>query len=141
MLAVAGWLGVPAAVAEPHPALAQAIKSARAGTACDTLQYSPKAELAAEIVNRSTRDYVNFTAEYVPADDPHPTAIAKDVGIEGTKVMSLQGAAKTEIDAIKGLLLQGHQALSDCGYTDYGVSMLHEPQSGYSLAVVVMVGP
>jgi len=139
--AAAGWLGMPSAAADPHPALAEAVNSARAGAPCGAMHYNPKAEHAADIVNRSTHDYVNFTAENIPADDPHPTAIAKDLGIEGTKVMSLQGAGRTETDAIKGVLIEGYQALSDCGYTDYGVSMLYEPESGYSLAVVVMVGP
>ncbi len=139
--AVAGWSCAPTAVADPHQALAEVINSARTTAPCGALNYDPKAELAAEIVNRSTRDYLNHTAENVPADKPEPTAIAKDVGITGTKVISLQGAGKVEGDAIRGVLIEGYKALPDCAYTNYGVSMLNDPESGYSLAVVVMVGP
>ncbi|ORB30099.1 hypothetical protein [Mycolicibacterium parafortuitum] len=139
-LAVGAVIAPPAA-ADPYPPLAGAISSARDGSSCGAPRYDAKAEHVAEIVNRSTFDYLNHTAENIPADDPHPTAIARDVGIDGTRVMSLQGAGKVESDAIKGVVIEGYQALADCGYTDFGVSMLYEPVSGYHLAVVVLVGP
>lgn len=129
----------PAASADPHPVLAEAVNSARA--ACGGLRYDPLIEQAADIVNRSTLTYVNHTAENVPADDPQPTAILADLGIPGSKVMALQGAGTIESNAIHGVLIEGYQALTDCGYTDFGASMLYEPVSGYNLAVVVLVGP
>lgn len=137
----AGSIVASPAVAEPHSELKEAIDSARAGSPCGAMNYNSKVEHAADIVNRSTYDYLNFSAEDIPADGPNPNAITKDLGIEGSKVLSLHGAGRTETDAIKGVLIEGYQSLSDCGYTDFGVSMLHEPESGFNLAVVVMVGP
>jgi hypothetical protein len=55
-------------------------------------------------------------------------------------VSSFQGAAHSEADAVKGVLLEGRNAIPDCSYTDFGVSLLHEPQSDFTLAVVVLVG-
>lgn len=132
--------GVPTAMADPYPALAQAVNTARSGS-CDELKPDPKAEKLADIVNQSTFTYVNHTAENVPADDPHPTAIAKDLGITGSKVTSLQGAGLAESDAIHGVLLEGFSAIPDCSYSEIGTSVLREPDSGYTLLVVVLVGP
>ncbi|WP_235738277.1 hypothetical protein [Mycolicibacterium austroafricanum] len=140
-VAAAGWTGAPTAGADPHQGLTEVITAARGSAPCGPLRYDPQAEHAAEIINRSTYAYVNHTAEHVPADDTHPAAIAADVGLTGTKVISLQGAGKSERDAIQGLVTQGYLALPDCAYTDFGTSMLYEPESGYSLAVVVMAGP
>ncbi|CQD06672.1 hypothetical protein BN000_01328 [Mycobacterium europaeum] len=114
--------------------------AARGSAACGPLRYSPTVEHAADIVNRSTYTYLNHTAENVPADDPHPTAIVKDLGMDASKVLSLQGAAREEADAIKGVLLEGRTAIPDCAYTDFGASVLHEEQSDFTLAVVVLVG-
>lgn len=133
-------VGAPTAMADPYPALAQAVNAARGGS-CGELKPDPKAEKLADIVNQSTFTYVNHTAENVPADDPHPTAIAKDLGITGSKVTSLQGAALAESDAIHGVLLEGFSAIPDCSYTEIGTSVLREPDSGYTLLVVVLVGP
>ncbi|CDO30929.1 hypothetical protein [Mycolicibacterium peregrinum] len=132
--------GAPAAMADPYPALAQAVNAARGGS-CGELKPDPKADKLADIVNQSTFTYVNHTAENVPADDPHPTAIAKDLGITGSKVTSLQGAGLAESDAIHGVLLEGFSAIPDCSYTEIGTSALREPDSGYTLVVVVLVGP
>lgn len=128
------------AAAEPAPEVQQAVAAARGAASCGSLRYNPTVEQAADIVNRSTYAYLDHTAENVPADDPHPTAIIKDLGINAGHVYSLQGAARNETDAIKGLLLEGRKVIPDCSYTDFGVSLLHEEQSGYILAVVVLVG-
>jgi hypothetical protein len=139
-IGLGGFLAVPAA-ADPAPDLAQAVNSARGSAQCGSLRYDPRVEHAAEIINRSTYDYLNHTAQNVPADNPHPTAIVKDLGIEGTKSYALQGASQNEGDAIKGLLLQGYQVIPDCAYTDIGVSLLYEETSGFYLVVAVLVGP
>jgi hypothetical protein len=135
-----GVLTVPAA-ADPAPDVAQAVASVRGAAPCGPLRYDPRVEHAAEIINRSTYDYLQHTAQNVPADDPHPTAIVKDLGIEGTKSYSLQGASQNLGDAIKGALLEGYNVIPDCGYTEFGTSLLQEPDTGYFLVVVVLVGP
>ena len=132
-------LAVPAA-AEPAPEVQQALLAARGSASCGPLRYNPTVERAADIVNRSTYAYLNHSAENVPADDPHPTAIVKDLGITAGKVSSLQSAARNETDAIRGVLLEGRNVIPDCSYTDFGISLLHEEQSDYILAVVVLVG-
>lgn len=137
---VLGVLLAAPAAADPAPEVEQAVVAARSTASCGPLNYNPTVEHAADIVNRSTYTYLNHTAQNVPADDPHPTAIVKDLGITARNVLSLQGAGHTEVDAIKGVLLEGRNAIPDCSYTDFGVSLLHEEQSDYVLAVVVLVG-
>lgn len=140
MLTVAGaLLSSGTAAADPYPVLAQAVNAARGGS-CGALSPDAKAEHLADIVNQSTFAYVDHTAQNVPADDPHPTAIAKDLGITGSKVMSLQGAGQAESDAIHGLLVEGFSAIPDCSYSQIGTSVLREPETGYTLMVVVLVG-
>ena len=134
-------LVAPNAVAQPAPELAQVITAVRSSSPCPALKYNPTVEHAAEIVNQSTYAYLNHTAENVPADEPHPTAILKDLGITSGRALSPQGAAHDEAGAIKGVLLQGRNAIPDCSYTDFGVSVLHEEQTNFILAVVVLVGP
>jgi hypothetical protein len=135
-----GTLLAPSAAADPSPAVQQAVVDARGAASCGPLNYDPKVERAADIVNRSTYTYLDHSAENVPADDAHPTAIVKDLGINANKVSSFQGAAHNEADAVKGVRLEGRNAIPDCSYTDFGVSLLHEPQSDFTLAVVVLVG-
>jgi hypothetical protein len=135
-----GVLLAPPAAADPAPEVEQAVVAARGAASCGPLQYNPTVEHAADIVNHSTFTYLNHTAENVPADNPHPTAIVKDLGIDTSKVISLQGAGHIEGDAIKGVLLEGRDAIPDCSYTDFGVSRLYEPDSDFSLVAVVLVG-
>jgi len=135
-----GTLLAPHAAGDPAPAVEQAVMAARGAASCGPLNYNPTVEHAADIVNRSTYTFLDHTAQNVPADDPHPTAIVKDLGIKTSKVSSLQGAAHTEGDAIKGVLLEGRNVIPDCSYTDFGVSLLYQPRLDFSLAVVVLVG-
>ncbi|MFL0294767.1 hypothetical protein ACJH6J_27520 [Mycobacterium sp. SMC-18] len=140
-IGLAVGLAAPA-TADPAPEIAQVIASARGGVSCGALNYNPTVEKAADIVNRSTHTYLNHTAENVPADNPHPVAIVKDLGINTDKVSSLQGAAHghNESNVIKGILLQGRKDIPDCTYTDYGVSLLYEPDTDFTIGVVVLVG-
>nr|WP_323055573.1 hypothetical protein [Mycobacterium pinniadriaticum] len=137
---VIGLSSAAPAAAEPAPEIQNAVVAARGAASCGALRYNPTVEHAADIVNRSTYAYLDHTAENVPADEPHPTAIVADLGVNASQVYSLQGAARNENDAIKGLLLEGRDAIPDCSYTDFGASLLHEEQSGYILAVVILVG-
>ncbi len=128
-----------AAGADASPTVAQAVTSARDASRCGPLDYSPELERAAEIINRSTFAYLDHSGANVPADDPHPMPIINELGIAATNVHSLQGAGRVEADAIKGLLLQGYKTIPDCSYTEFGTSRLYEPQSGYVLAVALLV--
>ncbi|MGV0642703.1 hypothetical protein [Mycolicibacterium sp. XJ879] len=121
------------------PSVTQVIEQARNASTCSPLTYSPELERAAEIINRSTSDYLDHTGENIPADDPHPMPILTELGIEAENVHSLQGAGHAEADAIKGLTLQGYKTIPDCAYTEFGTSGLYEPQSGYFLVVAVLV--
>ena len=42
--------------------------------------------------------------------------------------------------AVKGVLLQGYNAIPDCSYTSFGASQLYEEQSGLVLVAVLLVG-
>src|SRR5690625_191858 len=136
--AVAGAVGTLSAApagADAAPEVAQAVAQARNGSECGPLNYSPELERAAELINHSTSAYLDHSGANVPADDPHPMPIVKELGIQAANVHSLQGAGRVEADAIKGLLLQGHKTIPDCSYTEFGTSRLYEPQSGYVLTV------
>ncbi len=135
-----GTLLAPPATAGPAPAVRQAVVDVRGAASCAPLNYNPTVEHAADIVNRSTYTFLDHTAQNVPADDPHPMAIVKDLGIKAKNASSFQGAAHNQSDAIKGVILEGRNAIPDCSYTDFGVSLLHEPESDFTLAVVVLVG-
>ncbi|WP_431232959.1 hypothetical protein ACQ856_27045 [Mycolicibacterium psychrotolerans] len=128
------------ATAEPNSGLDQAVISARAVSACGPLRYDPRAARVADTVNQSTSGYVNHVADNVPADETHPTAVAKDLGITGGTVISLQGASRDYGDSIRGVLLEGRNAIPDCSYTDFGTSVIND-ESGYILTVVILVGP
>jgi hypothetical protein len=135
-----GILLAPPATAGPVTAVRQAVADVRGAASCAPLNYSTMVEHAADIVNRSTYTFLDHSAQNVPADEPHPIAIVTDLGIKANKASSLQGAAHNQSDAIKGVLLEGRNAIPDCSYTDFGVSLLHEPESDFTLAVVVLVG-
>jgi len=135
----AGIVLAPAAVADQVATLRDAVASLRSGTSCGPLQYNPAVEQAADIINRSTDAYLNHTATHVPISDPLPGL--KDLGYHGNKAALLQGAHKNPADAIKGALLEGHAAIADCSYTDFGVSMFRNETSGYNLTAAVLAGP
>jgi hypothetical protein len=127
------------ATADPAPGLKEAVDQVRGVAPCGPLEYDPAVEHAAEIVNRSTDAYLDHTARHVPVADPLP--ILHDLGVASGKVISLFGATGTSGDSIKSVLLQGFEAIPDCAYTKFGVSMLWNASTGKSLATVVLVGP
>ena len=112
--------------------------SARSGTSCGSLRYNQVVEQVAQIINRSTDDYLNHAATRVPILDPLEGL--KDLGYGGTKAHLLQGAGKSDAVAIHGALLQGYGAIPDCSYTDFGLSMRRNETTGYNLASVVLAG-
>ncbi len=138
----------PAAGADPDPAagLRDALAAARQSTSCPALRSDPIVERVAEIANRSTDDYVDNVAIEEPIDDPKPGL--KTLGYGGTQAALLRTAAPSEADAIKYTLLEGLVgldktpfAISNCGYTDYGASMLYNETRGYYLTAIVLAGP
>ncbi len=135
----AGMWSAPSALAEPAPDLQGAVASLRSDASCKPLHYDPVVEQAAEIINRLTDDYVNHTARQEPVADPVPGL--KDLGYHGNKGTTLQGAAKDDADAIKGMLLEGYAAIPDCSYTDFGISLRRNETTGYTFTSLVLAGP
>jgi hypothetical protein len=126
----------PSALADPLANFRNAVASARGGTSCGPLRYNPVVQQAAEVINRSTDDYLNHAATRVPILDPLEGL--KDLGYGGTKAYLLQGADRSDALAIKGALLEGYAAIPDCSYTDFGVSMRRNETTGYNLASSVL---
>jgi hypothetical protein len=138
LLAAGVWLG-PGARADTSTNLRDAVAAGRGGSSCEALRYNDVVGHVAEVINKSTDDYLNQTATRVPIADPLEGL--KEFGYGGTKAYLLQGAHESEAKAIKGALLQGYAAIPDCSYTDFGVSMVRNDATGYALAVVVLAGP
>jgi hypothetical protein len=132
----AGLSLAPSALADPAANLRDAVTSARSGTSCGPLRYNPVVQQVAEVINRSTDDYLNHAATRVPILDPLEGL--KDLGYRGTKAYLLQGADRSDALAIKGALLEGYAAIPDCSYTDFGVSMRRNETTGYNLASSVL---
>lgn len=140
-LPLTGLLGVavllaPPAAAGPDEQFAQGIAALRATGPCRALHHDPVAQRVAEISNRSTDDYLNHNARFVPVTDP--LAVLNDLGSPARKAVQLQGFGRDDTTAIKGALLQGHAAILDCSYSTLGTSVIHNPADGHSLAVAVL---
>ena len=126
----AGVSLAPSALADSVANLKDAVAQARGGTSCGPLRSDPVVEQVAEKINRSTNDWLDHTATQIPIEDPRPGL--KILGYGGSKAKLLQGAARTDADAIKGMLLEGLDAFPDCSYTDFGVSMLRNEASDHT---------
>lgn len=138
-LLAAGIFGAATAYAEPADVTGvfdAAVASVRAGSSCPALQHDPTVQHAAEISNRSTDDYLNHTARYVPVSDP--LEVLRDLGSDATRAVQLRGHGRSEADAIKGALLQGNSTIPDCSYTRFGTSVLTNPDSGHIIVVAVL---
>jgi hypothetical protein len=127
------------ASADPPPRLKSAVEQLRGAGQCGPMQYDPIAEHTAEIVNRSTFDYLSQQARHVPVTDALP--IFRDLGGTGGNAHILLGAGDNDGDAIKGLILQGHAAIPDCSYTGFGASLLWNEPAAKALTTVILVGP
>ena len=134
----AGVWFAPSALADSVTQVRDAVTSARSGTSCSALRYDAVVEHVADVINRSNDDYLNQVATRVPISDPLEGL--KDLGYRGTKAYLLQGANESEAKAIKGALLEGYDAIPDCSYTDFGVSMLRNATTGYAMATIVLAG-
>jgi hypothetical protein len=132
-----GQITVPMALADSTTSLRQAVASTREGMTCP-LTYNSVVEQVADIINRSTDDYLNQTATKVPILDPLEGL--KELGHPSTKAYLLQGADKSQVLAIKGALLEGYAAIPDCSYSEFGVSMRQNAQSGFFITAVVLAG-
>lgn len=129
----------PSALADSAANFKDAVASARGETACGPLRYNAVVEQAAEVINRSTDDYLNHAATHVPIDDPLKGL--KDLGYPGTRAILLRGNSRSEALAIKGALLEGYVAIPDCSYTDFGSSVRRNEATGYFLTSLVLAGP
>lgn len=128
--------------------LKDAVMQAHGGTSCGPLRSEPLADQTATIINKHTDAYLNHAARVVPGHvdaqgrlvvDPLP--ILKDLGSNAGKAMLLQGAGKTEADAISFILISGYRVISDCSFTEYGVSALpNNNPDGYFLTALVLAG-
>jgi hypothetical protein len=138
-LLISGGMAVaPTALADSVTRLQDAMATARAGTSCQPLNYNPVVGKAAAIINRSTDDYIDHISTYQPITDPMPGL--KDLGYGGNKAALLQGGLSNEADAIKGALLQGHAAISDCSYTDLGIDVRRNEATDNLLVVYLLAG-
>lgn len=135
-----GVLLASPAGADPGADVEQAVSAARGGASCPGFRHNDVATQAADIINRSTKAYLAHDTAIVPADNPQPTAILKDLGVETQKAKLLQGAGHSAADAIKASILQGFKEIPDCSYTDIGASMLIEEQTGYVVIAAVLLG-
>jgi hypothetical protein len=136
---VAGAFQAPRAAADFTDNLRGALMQARPD-ACGPLRPEPLVDQTATFAVRSTSTYLNHTARDVPMADALP--VLKDLGFSAGKATLLQGAGKTEADAIKFILVSGYKDIPDCSYTEYGLSTLpNDNPNGYFLTALVLAGP
>lgn len=140
LLLVGSFALAASAVAENDGAFVDAVSAARTGSSCGPLNRNATLDRAADVVNRSTFRFLNHTAESNPPDPEQSAAIIKELGFDGPHVVILQGAGSEESAAIKGVLLDGRDALLDCSYTKFGVSHLYESESGFYILVAILGG-
>lgn len=127
----------PTAVADASESLRSAVAAVR-GMACGPLRSNPTVDQAAEAVNATTDRWINNTARATPETDALP--LLKDLGYGGKVAKILSGAAKTDANAIKGVLIQGYAEIPNCGYTDFGVSALYNAKKDMTLTTIVLAG-
>lgn len=133
----ASILLAPSAGADSSANLRSAVTQVR-GASCGPLRNDPAVEAAADNVNQSNDRWLNHTARAVPVPDPLP--LLKDLGYGGGNATMVQGAGYTDADSIKGLLVLGYDRIANCSYTDYGVSLILNQQTGYFLSALVLAG-
>lgn len=129
----------PHALADPTSDLKGAVTQLRNTTSCGPMRYDAIAEQVAQVINRTTDEYISHTAKDIPPQDPLPGL--KDLGYKGNKSKLLLGAAKDVADAIKGALIEGYNSLPDCTYTDYGADSRTNGSTGLILTAIVLAGP
>ncbi len=135
--ATAGVVTPLVAIADTSDSLRSGVSSVR-GTACAPLRSDPAIDQAAAQINDTTDKYINNAARAIPETDALP--VLKDVGYGGTKAVILSGAAATEANAVKAILLQGFADIPDCSYSDFGVSAMYNAKKDMILTTVVLAG-
>lgn len=140
VLVAGAWLA-PSALADSVANLKDALAQARGGTTCGALHVNPIVEQAATKMNHFTDDWLNHIGGQVPPDRENVLTGLKILGYRGNKAYIIQGAGKTDANAIKGALLEGYNKIPDCSYTEYGASMMLNERTGEHLSAVVLAGP
>jgi hypothetical protein len=124
------------ASADPQGSLTTAVDNFH-GSRCPPLQSDPLVTRVAQMANQESSDYIHHRSALVPFTDPMPAL--KTIGYTGSKAKLLSGYGKNEHDSIYGLLLEGHDTLGDCTFTQYGVDTLEDV--GFILTSVVLARP
>ncbi len=134
-LTIVGVASAPSAAADPDESLRAAVTAVRAAQ-CPPLHSLPVIDDAAEKINKTTDDWINFASRAVPETDAVP--VLNDLGYPASKAKILSGAAKNFSDSVKATLLQGFAVLPDCSYTDFGVSSIYNARKDLMLVTVVL---
>lgn len=130
----------PSAVADATDDVSAAVVADRAGSSCAPLRADPVVNRVADVVNKSYSDWLDHKVNHAPIKDPRPGL--KELGYGGAKGVFVGGVSQdSEAEAIKATLLEGFDKIPDCSYTDYGVSLLRNENSGWYLIALVLAGP
>lgn len=132
-----GVVTAPPAAADTSDSLRTGVSAVR-GTACPPLRSEPAIDQAAAQINDTTDKYINNVARAIPETDALP--VLGDVGYSATVATILSGAAPTEENAVKAILLQGFAKIPDCSYTAFGVSAIYNAKKNMILTTVVLAG-
>ena len=136
----AGVGPAPTALADSAADLSAAVVAYRTESSCPPLRRDPIADKVAEVINKSTSNWLDHTATQPPIEDPTPGL--KELGYRGGKSRLLAGSSrKSQADAIKGVLLEGYDVIKDCSYTDVGFNTMLDEATGNMLSATVLAGP
>jgi hypothetical protein len=135
--ATAGICVAPPATADASDSLRAAV-SAVPRAACAPLRSDPVIDQAAAKINATTDEWINFTARAVPETDALP--LLKDLGYGGDRSAILSGAASTDANAIKVVILQGYAKIPDCSYSGFGVNAMYNAKKDMILTTIVLAG-
>ena len=138
LVAAIAW--PPTAAADSTDDFRTAVVQAHGGN-CGALSANPTVDKAADIVTNSNEQWLNFTARVQPVPEPLP--VLKDLGYGGSKASMAQGAGLNAAQAIKATLLEAsrYYSISDCSYTDYGVSIIQNQRTELWMTALVLAGP
>lgn len=146
VLAATVVISAPAS-ADPLSDLDGAVNTARAASHCAPLRSDPLVTRSAELATRNTSDFMTYRSAVVPFTDPLPAL--KTVGYRASKAELFSGYGKSEADSLEGLLIESRNAITDCAYTQYGVSAIFSEfgisaspsTSGSFLTALVLAAP
>lgn len=146
MAAIIGIGVAPRSVADATANLQSAVASARSG--CAALQPNPVLNDLAQRANQSTDSFILFRTRSQPIGSPKADVLPAlhQLGYSANKAKMLSGYGDPEITgygdvvakAIYGAILEGYEAIPDCGYTRLGTDVLQNESKGYALATVIV---